>query len=100
MPEPVAQVTPTERAPSQADVSHSGPGLRRGAELGYAEQAASIAVPQQRTEGRRSAPIDRAALRAGGMIVPGSQITPLAEEFRMVKRQLLLTAREIGRAHV
>ena len=30
------------------------------------------------------------------MIVPGSAITPLAEEFRMVKRQLLLTARAVA----
>lgn len=51
--------------------------------------------PAPRT-GRRSAPIDRDALRVGGMIVPGERITAMAEEFRMVKRQLLLTARAVA----
>jgi exopolysaccharide/PEP-CTERM locus tyrosine autokinase len=45
---------------------------------------------------RRSASIDRIALREGGMLVPGGQITAMAEEFRMVKRQLLLTARNVA----
>ncbi|HWU94184.1 MAG TPA: AAA family ATPase, partial [Sphingomonas sp.] len=51
--------------------------------------------PASRT-GRLYAPIDRAALREGGMLVPGGQITAMAEEFRMVKRQLLLTARAVA----
>jgi exopolysaccharide/PEP-CTERM locus tyrosine autokinase len=51
--------------------------------------------PAPRT-GRRQAPIDRIALREGGMLVPGGQITAMAEEFRMVKRQLLLTARAVA----
>lgn len=46
----------------------------------------------------RMAPIDRAALAEGGMLVPGGPITALAEEFRMVKRQLLLTARAVAAA--
>ncbi|MCX8475721.1 MAG: AAA family ATPase [Sphingomonas sp.] len=45
---------------------------------------------------RRQAPIDRIALREGGMLVPGGQVTAMAEEFRMVKRQLLLTARAVA----
>jgi protein-tyrosine kinase len=45
---------------------------------------------------RRVAPIDREALAARGMLAPGGPITPLAEEFRMVKRQLLLTARAVA----
>ncbi|MCD2323956.1 AAA family ATPase [Sphingomonas sp. IC-56] len=40
--------------------------------------------------------IDRALLREHGMIVPGAAITPLAEEFRMVKRQLLTTAKAVA----
>ena len=39
--------------------------------------------------------IDRAALRDGGMIVPGAAVTALAEEFRLVKRNLLHTARSV-----
>lgn len=45
---------------------------------------------------RPVAPIDRRRLAAAGMLVPGGPITPLAEEFRMVKRQLLLTARGVA----
>ncbi|MDP5277959.1 AAA family ATPase [Sphingomonas sp. DG1-23] len=45
---------------------------------------------------RRQAQIDRIALREGGMLVPGDRVTALAEEFRMVKRQLLLTARAVS----
>lgn len=45
---------------------------------------------------RRRAAIDRARLRELGMIVPGAAVTPLAEEFRLVKRQLLLTVRAVA----
>ena len=40
--------------------------------------------------------IDRARLKASGMIVPGAPVTALAEEFRQIKRNLLLTAREVA----
>lgn len=97
--EPVEQA-PIEQAPVEqvADASvpvvePEEPVLRRGSPE---PEAMSIPVPQMRADGRRFAPIDREALRAGGMIVPGSHITPLAEEFRMVKRQLLLTARAVA----
>ncbi|MBO9623601.1 MAG: AAA family ATPase [Sphingomonas sp.] len=42
------------------------------------------------------AAIDRELLRESGMLLPGGPVTPLAEEFRMVKRQLLLTARAVA----
>jgi protein-tyrosine kinase len=38
------------------------------------------------------APIDRSLLRKAGFIIPDSPIDTLAEEFRLVKRQLLLRA--------
>jgi exopolysaccharide/PEP-CTERM locus tyrosine autokinase len=41
--------------------------------------------------------IDRDRLAVQGMLVPGAPIGPLAEEFRLVKRQLLNTARAIRR---
>lgn len=44
----------------------------------------------------RVAAIDRVMLAERGMIVPGAAVTALAEEFRLVKRQLLLTARTIA----
>lgn len=40
--------------------------------------------------------VDRNLLAERGMIVPGSAVTALAEEFRLVKRQLLLTARVVA----
>jgi exopolysaccharide/PEP-CTERM locus tyrosine autokinase len=44
---------------------------------------------------RRRIAIDRKKLADHGMLVPGAVITALAEEFRLVKRQLLTTARQI-----
>lgn len=41
------------------------------------------------------ADIDRAQLAEGGNIVPGGPVSVLAEEFRLIKRQLLLTARSL-----
>ncbi len=45
--------------------------------------------------GRRAVAIDREKLADAGMIVPGAAVTALAEEFRLVKRQLLNTVRAI-----
>ena len=45
---------------------------------------------------RRRAIVDRDALAERGMILPGGAITILAEEFRLVKRALLGTMREIA----
>lgn len=41
------------------------------------------------------AAIDRALLAANGLLVPGAPVGSLAEEFRLVKRQLLTTARAV-----
>lgn len=43
-------------------------------------------------------PIDRKRLRDRGLIVPEGTVTGLMEEFRIVKRQLLLQAAELARA--
>ncbi|OAN64042.1 AAA family ATPase [Sphingomonas sp. TDK1] len=53
-------------------------------------------LPDLQSPSRQLVAIDRHRLAAGGMLVPGGPITPLAEEFRMVKRQLLLTARGVA----
>jgi exopolysaccharide/PEP-CTERM locus tyrosine autokinase len=42
------------------------------------------------------AAIDRGMLAQSGMIVPGAPVGPLAEEFRLVKRQLLITGARIA----
>ena len=40
--------------------------------------------------------IDRGMLAANGMIVPGAPVGPLAEEFRLIKRQLLISGARIA----
>jgi len=42
-------------------------------------------------------PVNRAHLREGGLIVPEGSVTALMEEFRIVKRQLLLQVGELRR---
>lgn len=39
--------------------------------------------------------IDRAQLAERGLLIPGAPVSALAEEFRLIKRQLLLTARAV-----
>ncbi len=46
----------------------------------------------------RSIAIDRETLAEEGMLVPGAPVTALAEEFRLIKRQLINTARTIWTA--
>lgn len=110
-PEPAPVPAPPAQPPILAE-EPQGPLLRRGHEVEapapepvIAPAPAPVAEPVIRPASamvrpgtRRSAPIDREALAEAGMIVPGGQITPLAEEFRMVKRQLLLTARAVAGA--
>ena len=48
-------------------------------------------APVRRRAGGRTASIDRAALVAAGYILPGAPATGLAEEARLIKRQLLAT---------
>jgi exopolysaccharide/PEP-CTERM locus tyrosine autokinase len=91
-PPPVQRAAPQPMPPFEepvAEVPVEGPVLRRGFAVAAPE-------PTKRETGRRSAPIDREALVRMGMIVPGGPITPLAEEFRLAKRQLLLTARAVS----
>jgi len=83
VPEPIIEPEP---APEPVQ-----PALTRGIP---AEPEPQIATA--RPAGRRTASLDRDVLEQGGMLMPGAAITPLAEEFRMVKRQLLLTARAVA----
>ena len=50
------------------------------------------AAVRPRTEPNVTAKVDRVALRDAGFIVPGAPPSGLSEEFRIVKRQLLLQA--------
>ncbi len=60
-----------------------------------APRAAELALAAERVEftSERQA-IDRARLQQHGLIVPDGAVTGLVEEFRIVKRQILLAARE------
>ncbi|MGH6616132.1 AAA family ATPase [Sphingomonas sp.] len=51
--------------------------------------------PPRTPSGRKSISIDRAMLSDKGLLVPGAAIGALAEEFRLVKRHLLLTAKTV-----
>lgn len=61
------------------------------------ERAAPVDVPVARSAGQGA--IDRALLASQGFLVPGAPVGVLAEEFRLVKRQLLLTARGVRATH-
>lgn len=67
--------------------------------------AAPVPIPAPAPEVRAPAvlpgtryPIDRARLRDQGLIVPEGAVSELLEEFRIVKRQLLLQATELRHA--
>ncbi|MBN8807688.1 MAG: AAA family ATPase [Sphingomonas sp.] len=60
-----------------------------------APQATAPVVVAPPVAGRHAA-IDRAMLAENGLLVPGAPIGVLAEEFRLAKRHLLLTARQLG----
>lgn len=55
----------------------------------------AVAQTVREPSARRRVAIDRKKLAEHGMLVPGATVTALAEEFRLVKRQLLTTARQI-----
>ena len=69
---------------------------------GKTSEEPAPAAPRPRPAARRAAPtgreaaVDRESLREAGFIEPDAPGGALAEEFRIVKRQLLLSAREGG----
>jgi exopolysaccharide/PEP-CTERM locus tyrosine autokinase len=78
---PTADPAPRHR-PGPSAAQDPGPGLRRGA-----DEASRSFLPVV-TEAK--AAVDRKSLGERGFIIPDSPAGPLAEEFRIVKRQLLL----------
>lgn len=60
-----------------------------------AAKASPRKMPSARIRPVDPARIDREMLAEAGMLVPGAPVTALAEEFRLVKRQLLTTAADI-----
>jgi Mrp family chromosome partitioning ATPase len=90
-PAPVDAAPPA--APAEADLPAGEPWLEPALELEAAAAAAAPAsapspAPRPRVPGGVAA-VDRAALAAAGYIVPEAPVTGLAEEFRLIKRQLL-----------
>ena len=69
-----------------------GAGLRPAD--GTAPAPTTEAKPTPAMPARPAEPIDRERLAERGMLVPGGAVSTLAEEFRLVKRQLLIAARE------
>jgi protein-tyrosine kinase len=84
-PQPVP-VSPVVEARPLADIVAPQPKV---------EPVAERATPGLPVGSRQSVTIDREKLAETGMIVPGAAVTALAEEFRLVKRQLLNTSRAI-----
>lgn len=87
-PKPRA-VKPVTDAPTRAAEQHGGPGV----------PPSGVAAVEPREKpavvlGGRSIEINREALREHGLIVPGDPVSGLLEEFRLIKRELLIEARE------
>lgn len=88
---PAAKITP---APLPLPVANAAP-------LPIAEPRFAVPPPATATEppiARRAlgpGAVDRNLLATQGLLVPGAPVGVLAEEFRLVKRQLLLTARSV-----
>ncbi len=90
------------------DLVHAAPSPPLRAERLSPEAAATLAaIPPELRAGAEPdtggellppgiAHIDRTMLAEKGMLVPGAPIGALAEEFRLIKRQLLLNARTIA----
>jgi Mrp family chromosome partitioning ATPase len=92
--EPVAAPVPAT-APATAPAPNPADAPPAPAPVAPAQPAIPV---RPVTFGEARHPIDRAHLRDSGMIVPEGSVTGLIEEFRIVKRQLLLQAAELRRS--
>lgn len=101
---PAEEPTPVVRAERVEEVRGVAADDRPLTSTGLTEQALEPVIVQtapvdtpilaEPAGPRRHAMIDRDNLAAQGFILPGGQVTALAEEFRLIKRQLLLELRE------
>ena len=78
-----------EPAPAVEIVSPPEPRPEQGPAADRVARAAEASVGRPRANANRVGEIDRAALAEAGHIVPEGPVTGLAEEFRLIKRQLL-----------
>ena len=104
-PVPVLDIVDTPEETVAAEAAIEGIGEDTGEDIGEPVEVVSPIVapkPVARVTHRASPggfiAIDRDALAEGGMLVPGAPVTALAEEFRLIKRQLINTARAIWAA--
>jgi len=94
-PEPVVPVEAvTPAAPIEAVVETPAP-AEAAAPVVEAPAPVPVAVPQPVAFAGTKHHIDREHLRQQGLIVPEGSVTALLEEFRIVKRQLLLQAADL-----
>ena len=87
-PPAIVRSDPADEQPEGEALPAPGPQPAEAVEVlaGAADPAVALA--------RRHAAIDRESLAEHGYLVPGSSVTALAEEFRLIKRQLLIDLRE------
>jgi protein-tyrosine kinase len=90
VPEPETLVQPLAPAPAAAPIIAPAPAAAP------VVQAKTVSVPMRPNNpraGSRHEKVDREKLRSANYIDPEGPVTGLSEEFRIVKRQLLLAAR-------
>ncbi|QNQ10959.1 AAA family ATPase [Sphingomonas alpina] len=87
----------TTRVPESAPIPELAPVPKPAPQSIHPRVAAAEASvrPLRMPTGGKSIAIDRAMLSEKGLLVPGAAIGALAEEFRLVKRHLLLTAKTV-----
>lgn len=85
-----------EPAPARFERIDEAPAASVAGPVPAAPAAPAIAVEPVKFNGPRHK-IDRALLRQQGMIQPEGGVSGLLEEFRIIKRQLLLQAKELAR---
>lgn len=94
-PEPQPKPAPVASVPAEAGVAAAPvPGTATGVPLaGVPGVAAGVAeaepAPRARDWTGPRQPLDRTAMAEAGYLVPGGPVTRLAEEFRIVKREVL-----------
>lgn len=91
---PPAAAEPDAKSVGTASASRQLPVAVAAAPVANVVKAAAIAAPFEGPKHK----IDRQHLRDQGLIDPDGQVSELLEEFRIVKRQLLTTAKERGTA--
>ncbi|BBC72973.1 capsular biosynthesis protein [Altererythrobacter sp. B11] len=91
-PVPADPATPS--MPESKPASAAAPATAPAAAPATAPVAAPAPAPAPLAFPAQVVPIDRAQLRAAGLIEPNGPVTALREEFRIVKRQVLLAMRD------